>query len=83
MPVSHPKWMMQKLGSPAKLMSYTRCFGASEVSNVNAPIRYQFLIEGDVLNRVSVAFPDTRATPTAGGYTSLGGPIPDYLVMRS
>jgi hypothetical protein len=50
---------------------------------VTAPIRYQFLIDGDVLTRVSGIFPNMHVTPTSSGCTSLHGPIADYVEMRS
>ncbi|TSD47482.1 hypothetical protein FFI94_015905 [Rhodococcus sp. KBS0724] len=50
---------------------------------MNAPIRYQFLIDGDVSDRMKVTFPDMSTASTAGGYTSLHGPVADYIALRS
>ncbi|MDV6271803.1 hypothetical protein [Rhodococcus globerulus] len=50
---------------------------------MNSPIRYQFLIDGDVSDHMNVTFPDMKVASTAGGYTSLHGPAADYIAMRS
>ncbi|HEY9313309.1 hypothetical protein [Williamsia sp.] len=46
-------------------------------------MRYQFLIDGGMSDRVNAAFPDMQVAPTTGGCTSLHGPVADYLAMRS
>lgn len=58
-------------------------FDKSGVSEVNAPIRYQFLIDGDTSDHVNATFPDMQVASTMGGYTSLHGPVTDYLAMRA
>ena len=50
---------------------------------MTAPTRYQFLIDGEVSDRVKAAFPELSVAPTAGGYTSLYGPVADHSAMRS
>ncbi len=50
---------------------------------MTAPTRYQFLIDGEVSDRVKAAFPELSVSPTAGGYTSLYGPVADHSAMRS
>ena len=44
---------------------------------MNAPTRYQFLIDGEVSDRVKAAFPELSVASAAGGFTSLYGPVAD------
>lgn len=50
---------------------------------MNAPTRYQFLIDGEVSDRVKAAFPELSVASAAGGFTSLYGPVADHTAMRS
>ncbi|MFF1555580.1 hypothetical protein ACFVX3_31630 [Rhodococcus erythropolis] len=50
---------------------------------MNAPTRYQFLIEGAVSDRVKAAFPELSVASAAGGFTSLYGPVADHTAMRA
>lgn len=50
---------------------------------MNAPIRYQFLIDGEVSDRVNATSSGMKVAPTVGGYTSLSGPVADHIAMRS
>lgn len=50
---------------------------------MNAPTRYQFLIDGEVSDRVKAAFPDLSVASAAGEFTSLYGPVADHTAMRS
>lgn len=47
------------------------------------PTRYQFLIEGQVSERVAAAFPDLRCVHSATGLTSIFGPVRDHAAMRA
>lgn len=48
--------MKQKLDNTAKL-TMTQHFDKSGVSDLNAPIRYHFLIDGDVSDHMTPPFP--------------------------
>lgn len=50
---------------------------------MNVPTRYQFVISGDISDRVKAAFPDLDALRSFGGCTSLYGPVPNQTRMRS
>lgn len=47
------------------------------------PTRYQFRIDGDVSDRVRAAFPQLQVDRSAGGFTTLFGPVTDYASLRS
>lgn len=45
-------------------------------------IRFQFVIDGEVSERVLAAFPELASTRFENGCTSLYGPVADYTGMR-
>ena len=47
------------------------------------PTRYQFLIDGEVSDRVRTAFPQLQVGHAIGGFTTLYGPVADPTSMRS
>ncbi|MFF0814862.1 hypothetical protein ACFYVR_06865 [Rhodococcus sp. NPDC003318] len=48
------------------------------------PLRYQFVIAGELSARVLAAFPELRAsTHQYGGVTNLFGPVSDQTELRS
>lgn len=48
-----------------------------------ARIRYEFLVRGNLSDRVLAAFPELQPSPSTGDYTRLYGPVPDDTALRS
>lgn len=44
--------------------------------------QYEFLVEGDLSERIVAAFPELRALPAPPNGTSLNGPIQDNTQLR-
>ncbi|NMM85675.1 hypothetical protein B2J88_15075 [Rhodococcus sp. SRB_17] len=49
---------------------------------MSVPTRYQFLIDGEVSERVAAAFPELDVADAVGGCTSLYGRVGDSSKMR-
>ncbi|WP_336879574.1 hypothetical protein [Rhodococcus globerulus] len=47
------------------------------------PTRYQFLIDGEVSDRVKAAFPQLQVGRSVGGFTTLFGLVCDHSSLRS
>jgi len=47
------------------------------------PTRYQFLIDGEVSDRVKAAFPQLQVGRSVGGFTTLFGLVSDHSSLRS
>ncbi len=50
---------------------------------MNAPPRYQFIIDGELSERAQAAFPDLTIGRSAGGSTSMYGAVGDPTTLRS
>ena len=47
-----------------------------------ARVRYEFLVRGDLSERVLAAFPELSVAPTPHAYTTLFGPIDGDVQLR-
>ncbi|WP_278263430.1 hypothetical protein [Nocardia sp. AG03] len=51
--------------------------------STSGPLRYQFVVEGELTERVLAAFPELRrSSHSATGTTTLYGVVPDATAMR-
>lgn len=54
----------------------------SHTERVNTPIRYQFVIDGELSERAQAAFPDLTFMPSVVGSTTMYGAVGDPIDLR-